>query len=135
MRKLLVVILVLVVLGGLVYAFKTPLLQWCATSLIVEDSLQKADVLFVLSGGGYDRGNEAAKVLKQGYVPNVVCTGGNPFLELKVFDIDTLESDMTVANLKRLGIADSLITEIREGTSTKEEADIILNYCENHHIK
>jgi uncharacterized SAM-binding protein YcdF (DUF218 family) len=42
---------------------------------------------------------------------------------------------MTVADLRRLHIPDSIITEIRKGTSTKEESDIILNYCLQHHIK
>ncbi|HWB64271.1 MAG TPA: YdcF family protein [Chitinophagales bacterium] len=134
-RKLLTGLAVLLLFVGLLYACRTPVLRWFATSLIVEDPLQKADVMFVLSGGGYDRGNEAAKIIQQGYVNKVVCTGGNPFVELKVFNIDTLESDMTVADLKRLNIPDSIITEIREGTSTKEEAEIILAYCTQNHIK
>lgn len=135
MRKFLIVVFSFLLLAGLVYVFKRPLLRWCATSLIVEDKLQQADVLFVLSGGGYDRGNEAARIIKVGYVQKVVCTGGNPFVELKVFNIDTLESDMTVANLRRLLIPDSIVTEIREGTSTKEESDIILHYCLQHQVK
>lgn len=117
------------------YVFRTPFLRWFATSLIVEDKLQTADAMVVLSGGGYDRGNEAVKILQQGYTKQIICTGGNPVVELKVFNIDTLESDMTVANLKRQHVPDSVIVEIRDGTSTKEESDIILNYCRQHHFK
>src|ERR1019366_2285354 len=51
------------------------------------------------------------------------------------FNIDTLEADMTVANLKRQGIPDSLIVEIRDGTSTKEESKIILDYCKQNDLK
>jgi DUF218 domain len=134
-RRLGLIIASLFLFVGLFYTFRVPVLRWFATSLIVEDSLQKADAMFVLSGGGYDRRNEAAKILKEGYVNKVVCTGGNPFVELKVFNIDTLESDMTVANLKRLKIPDSLITEIRQGTSTKEESEIILKYSLKNNIK
>lgn len=134
-RRLLVVIISLCLFCVLLYAFRAPLLRWFATSLIVEDPVQKADVMFVLSGGGYDRGNEAAKIMREGFVNNIVCTGGNPFVELKVFNIDTLESDMTVADLRRLKIPDSLITQIREGTSTKEESEIILKYCVKNKIK
>ena len=42
---------------------------------------------------------------------------------------------MTVANLKRLSIPDSIVTEIREGTSTREESDIILKYCIKKNIR
>src|SRR5580704_5662408 len=126
MRKVFIALAVLLLIGLAACIFKAPLLRCGATWLIVEDPLQKADAMFVLSGGGYDRGNEAAKLLAKGYAPKVICTGGNPFVELKVFDIDTLESDMTAADLKRLLVPDSIITEIREGTSTMEESDIIL---------
>ena len=117
------------------YVFRVPELRWFATSLIVEDPLQKTDAMVVLSGGGYDRGNEAVKILKAGYTNKVICTGGNPVIELRVFNIDTLESDMTVANLRRQGIPDSIITELRDGTSTKEESDILADYCIQHGIK
>lgn len=133
-KKILLALVLLIIIGiPVLYIFREPVLQHCATSLIRENPLQKSDAIFVLSGGGYDRGNEAAKIYKQGYAPVIVCTGGNPDVGLKVFNIDTLESDETVADLKRLGIPDSAIVEIRQGTSTKEESDIILAYCQLHH--
>src|ERR1019366_4913192 len=97
--------------------------------------MQKVDAMVVLSGGGYDRGNEAVQIVHQGYTNKIICTGGNPVIELRVFNIDTLEADMTVANLKRQGIPDSLIVEIRDGTSTKEESKIILDYCKQNDLK
>ncbi|MES2620040.1 MAG: YdcF family protein [Bacteroidota bacterium] len=103
--------------------------------MIKEDSLQQADALFVLSGAGYERGNEAAKIFKNGFVPKVVCTGANLQVEFKVFNIDTLESDVTVANLKRLGLTNSQIVKIPEGTSTREESNVILDYCLKNNLK
>ncbi len=135
MKKWSLVGLLLLLLAGGGYLFRQPLLRSFATFLICEDPLQKADALFVLSGGGYDRGNEAAKVFEEGYAPKIICTGGNEVVEFKVFNIDTLESDLTVANLKRQQVPDSVIVEIREGTSTKEEASIILNYCKSHQLQ
>jgi len=135
MRRFLIIVFSLVLLMVMLYTFRVPELRWFATSLIVEDPLQKADALVVLSGGGYDRGNEAVKILHAGYTNKVICTGGNPVIELRVFNIDTLESDMTTANLKRQGIPDSMIVELREGTSTKEESDVVVQYCQQHQIK
>lgn len=100
-----------------------------------EDELQPVEVLFVLSGGSYDRGNEAAKLFHQGCCKQIVCTGGNPYIELKVFNIDTLESDMAVANLKRLGVPDSCIVHIRYGTSTREESDTIIAWCKDQKLQ
>jgi uncharacterized SAM-binding protein YcdF (DUF218 family) len=135
MRRFLIILFSLVLLSILAYTFRTPVLRWFATSLIVEDPLQKVDALVVLSGGGYDRGNEAVKIIHAGYVNKVICTGGNPVIELRVFGIDTLESDMTVANLRRLGIPDSIIETLHNGTSTKEEAEMIAQYCSQHQFK
>lgn len=134
-KKLLLLFLFLLLAGTLLFLFRTPLLRSCATFLIEEDSLQKADAIFILSGGGYDRGNLAVKIYDDGWAPVIVCTGGNPMPELCVFDIDTLESDLARVNLLKHGVADSVIVIIREGTSTKEEAKIILNYCLKNQLK
>lgn len=122
-------------IGTVLYVLKTPLLKLSATLLIDEDELQKADAMFVLSGGAYDRGNEAVKLFDKGYSPNIICTGGNPFAEVKVFNIDTLEVYMTVANLTRQGVDKSKVVILPEGTSTREEALIIIKYCKEHQIK
>lgn len=135
MKKLLIAFAVLLIIFGLLFAFRTPILRACGTALMHEDKLQQADAMFILSGGGYDRGNEAYRVYRSGYTKQIICTGGNPVVEMKVFDIDTLESDMTTANLKRLNIPDSNIVQIKYGTSTQEEKDTIINYCKQHQLK
>ena len=117
------------------YVCRGPILRSFATFLIREDSLQKCEAIFILSGGGYDRGNLAAKLYDDGWAPKIVCTGGNDMPELCVFDIDTLESDMARANLLQQGVPDADIVMIRMGTSTREEAKIICNYCKQKQLK
>jgi uncharacterized SAM-binding protein YcdF (DUF218 family) len=119
----------------LIVVFHKTLLRGCATLLMHEDKLQQAEAIFVLSGGSYDRGNEAVRLFNAGYCNTIVCTGGNPYLELKVFNIDTLESDMAVANLKRQGVPDSCVIQLKYGTSTREEFDTIIEFCKQHHLK
>jgi uncharacterized SAM-binding protein YcdF (DUF218 family) len=135
LKRFLITFLVLVILDGTIYIFRAPILRSFALLLIKEDSLQKADALFVLSGAGFERGNEAARVFAKGLVPKIICTGANPEIEFKVFGIDTLESEVTVADLRRLGVPDSAIVKLPEGTSTREEAVVILNYCLANHLK
>ena len=49
MRRFLIIVFPLLLLGALTYVWREPVLRWFATSLIVEDSLQKVDALVVLS--------------------------------------------------------------------------------------
>ena len=134
-RKLAILFFVVVLTGVLLFLFRAPLLRSCATFLIREDSLQQADAIFVLSGGGYDRGNLAARLYDDGWAPKIICTGGNELPELCVFDIDTLKSDMARVNLLQHGVPDSVIVMIRQGTSTKQEAAIIFDYCKRNNLK
>ena len=135
LRKIFILLLPLVFTCVTIYIFRAPVLRSFATFLIREDSLQKADAIFILSGGAYDRGNEAAKLFDAGWAPRIICTGGNEIPMLCVFDIDTLESDMARCNLLQLGIPDSIIVMVRMGTSTKEEFKIIKKFCAEHRYK
>lgn len=135
LRKIFILLLPLVFTCATIYIFRAPVLRSFATFLIREDSLQKADAIFILSGGAYDRGNEAAKLFDAGWAPQIICTGGNEIPMLCVFDIDTLESDMARCNLLQLGIPDSIIVMVRMGTSTKEEFKIIKKFCAEHRYK
>ena len=135
MRKLFIASTVVLLVLVLLYAFRMPILRAGSTILMHEDKLEQADAMFILSGGGYDRGNEAVKLFRNGYSRQLVCTGGNPVVELKIFNMDTLESDMTIANLKRQAVPDSNIVQIKYGTSTREEADTIIRYCKTHQLK
>lgn len=136
MRKRIVVFLLAVIMiGAVLMAFRVPILRSCATVLIDEDKLGKAEAMVVLSGGGYDRGNEAVHIYRAEWANKIICTGGNPELNFKIIGIDTLESDLTAMNLQRQGVPDSAIILIRKGTSTIEESDIILAYCKQQNIR
>lgn len=136
MRKVFLILFALLLFTtAIVLVFHKTILRSCATLLMHEDLLQNAEAIFVLSGGSYDRGNEAVRLFSAGYSNRLVCTGGNPYLELKVFNIDTLESDMAIANLKRLNVPDSCIVQLKYGTSTREEFDTIIGFCNQQQLK
>jgi len=136
MRKRIVVfLLAIVMIGAVLMTFRTAILRSFSAVLMQEDALEKVDALVVLSGGGYDRGNEAVNIYRAGWTSKIICTGGNPELNFRIIGIDTLESDLTVMNLQRQGVPDSAIVLMREGTSTLEESDIILAYCKQQNIK
>lgn len=129
MKKLLVFLLAATMLLSVVYALRNVLLPMPAKCLIEEDALQKADAMIVLSGSGYDRGNEAARLFNEGYVSKIVCPGGNPAYEFRILKLYITESEAAKLNLtNRNNVPDSAITVIACGTSTIEEAKCLYNF-------
>ena len=115
--------------------FKVPILRSFSNFLIRQDAPEKADLMVVLSGSAFDRGNEGARLYKEGFAKQVVCPGGN-LEELFLIIGDTVyESDLCRKNVIRNGVPDSFVTALHYGTSTREEADTILGYCKQHQIK
>ncbi len=117
---------------GVVYALRNVLLPLPAKWLIKEDELQKVDAMIVLSGSGYDRGNEAARIFKGGYVSKIVCPGGNPAYEFRILKLFISESEAAKLNLIRNNVPDSSIVVISKGTSTVEEAKFLYAFLNEH---
>src|SRR3989304_7734091 len=78
MRAFLRTIILLAFLVLLLVAFHQPLLPAAARFLIVQDPLEKVDVIVVLSGGRRDeRGRPGGDLSKEGYAPpGLVSRGG-----------------------------------------------------------
>jgi len=108
----------------LLFLLRYPFLRLFSDFLIYEDGLQQAEVLFVLSGGAYDRGNEAVRLYEAGYVPRIICTGANMY-----------ESEITRAHILNSGVPAGAVELFIRGTSTFEEADFIRSYCAERGIR
>ena len=94
------------------------------------------DVLFVLGGGAFDRGNEAARLFKVGFTNEIVCVGENVPSIFKVLNLPYSESKVTRINLiKNNKIPRANIEILEKGTSTKEEADYVIQYCLENNVK
>ena len=115
--------------------FKVQILQSFSNFLMKQDPPEKADLMVVLSGSAFDRGNEGARLYKEGYARHIVCPGGNLEDILLALGDTMYESDVCKKDIVRNGVAESLVTVLHYGTSTREEADTILGYCKAHHIK
>jgi uncharacterized SAM-binding protein YcdF (DUF218 family) len=115
--------------------FKTTILQSFSNFLMKQDLPEKADLMVVLSGSAFDRGNEGARLYKEGYAKHIICPGGNLEDILLALGDTMYESDVCKKNIVRNGVPDSLVTVLHYGTSTREEADTILGYCREHQIK
>ncbi len=119
----------------LTYSCRFYLLRGLGHYLDDTDSSTENELCIILSGGAYDRGNEAVKLFNAHQINRIVCVGGNKSGDLKALNLDYYESDVTKLNLTRQHVPDSLITVVQEGTSTLEEADVLLKYCRKNKIK
>jgi uncharacterized SAM-binding protein YcdF (DUF218 family) len=138
-RKLIIkfirIILALILLAVLFAVFHAPLLRFAGNMLICEDNMEKVPVLFVLSGDPWDRGNEAVQLYKQGLAEKIVCTGENIPRLFLIANIQYPESELTRMNIIAQGVPGDDVILLNKGTSTKEEADYILDYCRQNNIK
>lgn len=122
-----------VLLLGL-YLLRYPILRGIGGYLIYENESGKSEVLFLLSGGPNDRAVEAYKVWEKGDCKKIVCTGETVPRLLHLLDIDINEAELSKIALINLGMPDSLIEIISAGTSTREESEIILDYCHKNEL-
>ncbi len=114
---------------ALFFALKIPILKAAGNYLRSEDQPQKSRYMFVLSGGAYDRGKEAARLYKAGMVDTLVLTGQNVAMNLKALGIDINEAQLTDSALVHFGVPQERIIMLPKGTSTLEEASVIKDFC------
>jgi uncharacterized SAM-binding protein YcdF (DUF218 family) len=128
MRRLFVFLLIVVVAAALVLNSRT-VLNAFARLLIVQDSLEKADIIIVLSGGRRDeRVAQGAELYKRGYAPLVLLSGGEEFMGVPVPEL-----------LRRQAIAHGILPRalLFEGssTSTYEQARFLRPMLEQRGVR
>ncbi len=109
------------VVAGLLFFFRTSVLQAISHVLICEDVAARSEVVFVLSGGAYDRSKEAFKLYRKRLTERFICTGGNLSKDYQSQGVDVYESDLSVRALIREGVPLKNIGVVHYGSSTEEE--------------
>lgn len=125
----------LLIFFSLVFIFRRPLMRSVGNFLIREDELQKAEAIFILSGGPADRAAEASRILKQGWAERVVCTGSQIPRLFEVIGETYDEADLSKMALCEEGVEEEKIEVLHIGSSTREESYAILEYCKSMNIK
>ncbi len=113
LRRLVIILLLLVGIGALTWR---PLLTRAGAHLIVEDPIEKSDVIIVLSGGREDeRVRQGAELYRRGYAPWVLLSGGEKVQGRSVPDI---QRHQALQN----GVPESVLLFEKTSTSTAEQA-------------
>ena len=105
-----------------IYLVRHPLMRWTANAWIVEDTLDKADALIVLSDDNFyaDRATRAAELFRQGKAPIIVASGRRlrPYAGIA----ELMEHDLVERGVPK----DKILRVPHDADSTREEAQALL---------
>lgn len=123
-----------VILLILAFVFRNHILRSFSNFLVVESDFEHIETAFVLSGGAFDRGNQAALLLNEKKIDKVICTGANQPPDFKALNLDMLESELTRKHILTQIPDSTKVTLLKIGTSTLEESEAILAFCKTENI-
>lgn len=133
--KLAVFVGSLLLLFFILFLLRYPLMRAAGNFLIKEDPVSHCEVMFVLSGNSWDRGKEAARLMEQNAADQVICTGVEINFALQTMGIHLNNADLTRKIMLDHGADSSRIATLPLGTSTWEEYEAILAYCQERNLQ
>jgi uncharacterized SAM-binding protein YcdF (DUF218 family) len=114
----LISVVFLVVLVGLIYLARHPILRFVGESWVIDDPLERADAILVLSDDNFfaDRSTRAAEVYRQGLAPIVVASGRRlrPYAGIS----ELMEHDLVERGVSK----DKIVKVAHNADNTREEA-------------
>jgi uncharacterized SAM-binding protein YcdF (DUF218 family) len=117
----LVIVICLVVFCVVLYLARRPILSSVGEAWIVEDSLDRADVLIVLGDDNFyaDRATRAAELFREGKAPVVVASGRR--LRPNAGIAELMEHDLIERGVPK----DKIVRFTQDADSTEEEAEAL----------
>ena len=136
-RKIGFIFAVIVLFPILLYVFRFQALAGIGNFLVIHDQLEPADLIFLLNGDPTVRPYRAAALFDQGLAPKIVIARSqdSPGVEFGAYPNPT---DSNLIILKKLGVPETQLTELRPGkgvASTFDEAIALRDYCRLHTVR
>ena len=135
-RKSFVLLLSPIVLLGLLYLFRIQALAAVGNFLVVTDTLEPADIILLLNGDPTVRPARAAELFSRGLAPTIVIARAEDSVGVQ-FGAYPNVTDSNIVMLKKLGVPESRIVELRPPGGvqhTADEASIVLAYCRQNSV-
>jgi uncharacterized SAM-binding protein YcdF (DUF218 family) len=118
----LIALLFLVVLCGAIYLARRPILQFIGESWVVDEAMEHADAIIVLSDDNFyaDRVTRAAELIREGKAPVVVASGRRlrPYAGIA----ELMQHDLIERGVPK----EKIIAFPQDAENTKEEAQALL---------
>jgi uncharacterized SAM-binding protein YcdF (DUF218 family) len=131
------VLFVVILLPVILYAFRTSALTEVGNFLVISDRIEPANIIFLLNGDTTTRPYHAAELLHQGLAPKVVIARMEDSESVKLGAYPN-PTDSNIAVLRKLGLMDSQIVELRPPVGvqhTVDEAEALLAYSREHPLR
>ena len=119
---------------ALTYVNRISILSSIGHYLVADDDDYQSPVYAVLGGNSSERGSAAAWLSRQQPNAQFLVTGGNRPSQLAAVGVITTEAHLTKKCMMHLGVDSLRIESLEKGTSSKEEADLLLDYCKKNDI-
>lgn len=103
--------------------------------LVVEDELEKTDVIVILGGGDPQRAKVAAQLFKDGWAKKLITTGELIPDVLEALDKPLTHAEVSARIASREGVPPRHIMVIEKGTSTFEEAEALKKFMKANEFK
>jgi hypothetical protein len=129
MKKRWIILTLFVFMMTILLIFRISIFKKIGWFLVSEDPLETCDLYVVLGGNSSERGSAACGVHQVYPMTPFICTGGNEPSQLAAVGIHTYEAELTRKKMMQCGVDSTMITAINSGTSSKEEAHLVLDYC------
>jgi uncharacterized SAM-binding protein YcdF (DUF218 family) len=134
LKKRWIITAILLVLLTILFFSRHQILRSIGHFLVADDPDYTSEYYAVLGGNSAERGMAAAWIGHQQPKAKFITTGGNRPSQLAAIGINTYEAALTREKIIQGGIGSSRIFTLNEGTSSKEEADLLLHYCQQNKI-
>jgi uncharacterized SAM-binding protein YcdF (DUF218 family) len=99
--------------------------------LVVNDPMTTADAVYVFPGEVPRRAECAAQLVRAGVARRVVVSGGRVAPVLAALDLPLTDAEVNARLLRRHGVDGEVVTVLKEGTSTREDAEALRRWSEN----
>jgi len=121
----LIVLLFFVIFCAVLYLARHPILRFAAEFWIIEDPIDKADAIIVLSDDNFyaDRATRAAELLREGKAPVVVASGRR--LRPSAGIAELMEHDLVERGVPR----DRILRFAHDADGTREEAEALARFA------
>jgi uncharacterized SAM-binding protein YcdF (DUF218 family) len=124
-------LLFLVVLLGGIYLARHPILRFLGESLVIEDQLEKSDVIIILSDDNFygDRATRAAELFRQNLAPVVVASG------VRLRPNAGIAALMTHDLIERGVPKENILPFPQDADNTREEAEFLRGLVQSKNWK
>jgi|LauGreDrversion4_2_1035121.scaffolds.fasta_scaffold70576_3 uncharacterized SAM-binding protein YcdF (DUF218 family) len=116
------------------FLLRSIILTGIGNYLVADDVEFRSTHYAVLGGNSAERGHAAAWIASTQPDAQFITTGGNRPSQLAAIGINTFEAVLTEQKMVKCGVSSEKITALNAGTSSREEADLLLDYCKKNRL-